>query len=105
MKGSEKQIAWAQDLKTNVIRCIDAVVDANVNCPPELHEQYKDQIEKLVSMWNGRKAKLEACDSAAAIIDYFRPFKASGNLQTDVYSVMGIYNVTPNNGYEFREEK
>ena len=98
MKGSEKQIRWAEDLKENVVKCIDAVVEGNRNAPA----QYKEQADAIVTIWENRKTKLLACDSASKIIDYFQFFKPTGNINSDVMSVNAIYETTLNNGYEFK---
>jgi hypothetical protein len=98
MKGSEKQITWAEELKDNIIKCIDAVVNANRQAPA----QYREQANDVINIWEDRKTKLIACNSASAIIDYFQLFKPTGNINSDVMAVNAIYNTTLNNGYEFK---
>lgn len=100
LNGSEKQIAWAEDLRTNIVKCIDAIVDGNRNHP--MYAQYKEQADAVIAVWEDRKVKLLGCSSAAAIIDYFQSLKFTGDINADVTSVNAIYTVTLNNGYKFK---
>jgi hypothetical protein len=100
MTGSEKQIAWAQGLEKEIVKCIDAVIDGNRNHP--MYAQYKAQADEVISTWEYRKSSLLACNSAPAIIDFFGQFNATGNINKDAASVNAIYTTTLNNGYKFK---
>ena len=100
MKGSEKQIVWAEKLKADVINTIDAMNSMAKSDPR--YEANKARVDAMVTMWETRKTYLSNCNSADFIIDFFRGFSASGNLSEDIRSLQSCYKVHANNGYAFK---
>lgn len=68
MKGTEKQIAWATDIKANIIKVYDGVKAADPSGAA--------MIDKAIEM-------LEAIDDAGLIINLYRSVKFDGDLMHD----------------------
>lgn len=76
MKGSEKQIKWAEDIKCNLVRVYEGVKEAD----PANGAAITAAI-----------AKLEAIDKAAIIIDLYKGIKFNGDLQHDFAAVASCH--------------
>ena len=68
MKGTEKQIKWAEDIKRNLVRVYEAIKQADA-----ANAAYGD----------AAIAKLEAIDEASTIIDLYKRVSFNGDLQHD----------------------
>ncbi len=77
MKGTEKQIAWAQDLKPLAIEAINEgmkafTADARYDASNPKHAA-------VVTLWNKRLANIERCDKAWILIDAMQTLSAKNS--------------------------
>lgn len=69
MKGTEKQIAWAEDIKAAIIEGIDftlAALEQERNNP-----KYAHLVDSRIDQIRNQRAALISCDTAYDIIDCF----------------------------------
>lgn len=79
MKGTEKQVKWAADIRTNIIKTFEAASEAE----PQIKDLAKPYIDRL-----------SADDVYAGdIIDLFKDIRFNGDLQHDLPNVMAVYHV------------
>ena len=72
MKGTEKQIAWAEDIKAATAEAIMALIADGENCAANpKYAAMKGQIEAKIATLNAQLSALNACDTACDIIDCF----------------------------------
>lgn len=67
MKGTEKQIAWAQDLKPLAIEAINAGMQAFTS--DARYDASNPKHAAAVTLWQRRLANIERCDKAWILID------------------------------------
>lgn len=80
MKGTEKQVKWATEIRSNLVKTFESAIAAE----PQLHNVIKPYIDRL-----------SADDvDAGDIIDLFKDIRFRGDLQHDLTSVMSVYHVT-----------
>lgn len=60
------------------------------------------QAKEMVSVLKSRIEKLNVCDYAGHIIEYFKDIRFTGYTNSDFMAVVSNYNITPDNGYNFR---
>ena len=89
MKGTEKQIAWATDIRANVIASFEKFIeDIKVFDAPE---------EIKTANIAGCKERIEALNNAeyaGDIIDLFKDIRFTGDNEKDFPKVMAVYNTT-----------
>lgn len=72
MKGTEKQIAWAEDIKKAVIETMNSMIEmAKASNDPRITEAFREQ---CIAMWAGRIEVVENWESASDIIEAFADF-------------------------------
>lgn len=76
MKGSEKQVKWAEDIKHNLIRVYEGVKSAD----PANGAAITAAI-----------AKLDAIEEAAIIIELYKGIKFTGDMQHDFAAVAACH--------------
>lgn len=82
MKGSEKQIKWAEDIKANLVKTYKGLI-------PMMPEADRPQMEKAIE-------KLNSIEQAGIIIEAYKAVKFSGDLQKDFMAIMTTHrNMTP----------
>lgn len=83
MKGTEKQVKWATEIRFNVIKTFESAAAAE----PQLKDVIQPYIDRLSS------------DDVYAgdIIDLFKDVRFKGELQQDLPNVMAVYRVTVSN--------
>ena len=72
MKGSEKQVAWAMDIKNGMINICDAIIKQFADTIPETAELYtaiKSRCEKFLEMIDTNPATKDASTDAKWWID------------------------------------
>lgn len=79
MKGTEKQIKWATEIRSNLIKTFEAAASAE----PQIKDMITPYIERLTS------DDVHAGD----IIDLFSGIRFNGDLQHDVPAIMAVYHV------------
>lgn len=79
MKGTEKQIKWATEIRANLIKTFEAAISAE----PQLKDVIASYIERIDS------DDIYAGD----IIDLFSGIRFNGDLQHDVPAIMAVYHV------------
>ena len=89
MKGTTKQIAWAAEIRANVINAFEQFISdcKNFDTPEEI---------KTANI-TGAKERIEALNAAeyaSDIIDLFKGIRFSGNNEHDFPAVMAIYRTT-----------
>lgn len=67
MKGTEKQIAWAQDLRPLAIEAINAGMQAVTS--DARYDVSNPKHAAVVALWQKRLANIERCDKAWLLID------------------------------------
>ena len=67
MKGTEKQIAWAQDIQATVIKTIETMVAMTANDPRANTDAARDRIAKVTRALEAVKA----CDNAHDLIEVY----------------------------------
>ena len=81
MKGSEKQINWANE----IIERLDSVMDGIIaNIPSNYNDQQKAMMTNVIE---GMRSNIHSADYAGDIIDLFKDVKAPQDL-------MGMWRVT-----------
>lgn len=92
MKGSAKQIAWAEEIRANVVSSFEKFIeDIKAFDAPE---------EIKVANIAGCRERIEALTSAeyaGDIIDLFKDIRFTGNVEVDFPKVMAVYRVTKAN--------
>ena len=75
MKGTEKQIKWAEEIKTATLEAIDHLIIEG--------QEYKGnpKADALLSKLAGQREALETCEYAGDIIDCFRYIKATDGIK------------------------
>ena len=82
MRGSEKQIRWAEEIKENLIKTYRAVM-------PLLPESDRPSMEQAI-------VKLESIDRAGVIIEAYKGICFCGDPMKDVNKIMACHrNMTP----------
>lgn len=82
MKGSEKQIKWAEDIKANLVKTYMGVI-------PMMPEADRPKMEKAIEMLN-------SIEQAGIIIEAYKAVKFSGVVQKDIMAIMTTHrNMTP----------
>ena len=77
MKGTEKQIAWATDIKATIIDIINTLIADGERCAANPNfAAMQSQINAKMEALNAQKSAIESCDSAKDIIDCFSGIKA-----------------------------
>ena len=72
MKGTEKQIRWAEDIKLAVVETMNGMIEmAKASNDPRVTEALR---EKTIAIWAGRIQVVESWESASDIIDAFAEF-------------------------------
>lgn len=79
MKGSEKQIAWATEIRSNIIKTFEAA-------KAEVDTTTAAQIDNMVD-------RLNNAAYAASIINIFRAVRITGNTYEDVANIMACYHI------------
>ena len=89
MKGSEKQVRWAEEIRNNVVSSFEKFIeDIKAFDAPE---------EIKAANIAGCKERIEALNDAeyaGDIIDLFKDIRFAGSNETDFPKVMAIYNTT-----------
>ena len=81
MKGSEKQINWANE----IIERLDSVMDSIIaNIPSNYNDQQKAMMTNVIE---GMRSSIHSADYAGDIIDLFKDVKTPQDL-------MGMWRVT-----------
>lgn len=80
MKGSEKQIKWAEDIKANIIRVYEGAKAANAGNAAAA-EQFDAAIDKINSI-----------EDAGLIIDLYHLAKFNGDLQHDFAQIAATHH-------------
>ena len=83
MRGTEKQIAWAQEIAARVIKTWEA-----------LREERKDSKNEY-DFATVRIEAIKNAEYAGDIIDLFKDYKPNGDMQHDVMSLAAIYSINP----------
>lgn len=100
MTGTDKQVQQAADLASTVNAAVTGMI-ASIKSDAR-YEQNKAQADKMISMWEDRLSKLNACTDAEYIIDFFGGLKSSGNANQDFAAIQSVYKISLNNGYNFK---
>lgn len=79
MRGSEKQIRWAEDIKVNVLAIIS---DAIAFC--ESSNTSNEQKERFIGQMNTLKYNVENVEYAGDLIEVFKDTKHSGDCKQDI---------------------
>lgn len=67
MKGTEKQVTWAEDIKVTVINTIDAMLAATANDP----RANTDAAKAVRAKFQRARDAVEACEIAADLIEVY----------------------------------
>lgn len=90
MKGSEKQVKWAEEIQSRVINTFERLKAERADNPAEV--AYSD---KMI-------AAVKSAAYASSIINLFKYYHPNGDMQHDVMSLAAIYRVTIPNGDDER---
>lgn len=75
MKGTEKQIIWAEDIKKTVIETMNDMIEmAKASNDPRITEAIREQ---CIAMWTKRIEVVENWEIASDIIEAFADFAKS----------------------------
>lgn len=90
MRGTEKQIAWATEIQSNIVKTLENAIDlmGKVNAPEDIRRK---NIEDT-SAWMDA---IQNADYAGDIIDLFKDIRFSGNLDSDFRALMAKRRITP----------
>lgn len=89
MKGSEKQIAWANDIIETVTSILTVAREAveTENAPADLKAAAIHNINTKIDAIRG-------AEYASDIINLFKGIRKTGNAMADAQNVMAVYNVS-----------
>ena len=89
MKGSEKQVRWAEEIKNNVVSSFEKFAEdiKAFDAPEEIKAAN-------IAGCKERIDALNAAEYAGDIIDLFKDIRFTGSNETDFPKVMAIYNTT-----------
>lgn len=92
MKGSAKQIAWAEEIRANVVSSFDKFIEdiKAFDAPEEVKAAN-------IAGCQERIEALNAAEYAGDIIDLFKDIRFTGNVDVDFPKVMAVYRVTKAN--------
>lgn len=82
MKGTEKQVTWAEDIKANVLKVFEDVKPLAAKEP------------KAIERINAMAAALESAEYAGDVINLFKGFHPSGNTMKDFAWIASTYKMT-----------
>lgn len=89
MRGTEKQIAWAIEIRNNVIRALDDVCDELAK-----HAEEDPDAKTSVAIYKEREARLLNEDVYAGdIINLFKDCVFNGDVRHDGLSVLSVYKI------------
>ena len=72
MKGTEKQITWAEDIKKAVIETMNDMIEmAKASNDPRITEAFRMQ---CITMWENRIEVVENWENASDVIEAFADF-------------------------------
>lgn len=77
MTGSEKQIAWAQEIQSAAVESIRFTMEASKEAPE--YDENNPEIRAGLELWERRIRNIENCAHARNIIDNFKGVKASNS--------------------------
>lgn len=89
MKGSEKQIKWANDIVETVTSILTAARETIVT-----EEAPADVKAAAVENINTKIDAIRGAEYAADIINLFKGIRKSGDIMADAQNVMAVYNVS-----------
>lgn len=90
MLGSEKQVKWATEIRDNVVKTLQAVIN---DFSPMASSN--EMVRKNIADVNERINRLSADGvHAADIIDLFKGIRFSGDYKVDFERVISVYRVT-----------
>lgn len=89
MKGTEKQIAWAEDIRRNVISTFQRYIEEikNYDAPEEIKSANIGESNRRVDALNG-------AEYAGDIIDLFKDIRFTGDIEKDFPKVVSVYRIT-----------
>lgn len=88
MRGSEKQIAWAEDIKENLLKTYAQFrADMEAKCPDE-----KIKAANLAGI-DARVEAIKAAEYAGDLIDIFGDIHFTGNVEEDMPEILSVYRV------------
>lgn len=82
MNGTDKQIQWAEEIRARVVSVLERLKAERADQPAEV--EYAD---KLIDAING-------AEYAGSVINLFKGFRPTGDMQHDVMSLASIYRIT-----------
>lgn len=88
MRGSEKQIRWAEDIKVNVLAIIS---EAIVAC--EKSSISDAQKEAFVGQMNTLRYNVENVEYAGELIDVFGSLKHTGDYKSDIKALKSALRI------------
>lgn len=90
MKGTEKQIKWAEEIRANIIKTLERALCDLKNELPE----NDPQLAQILKVWDARIAALNTCEYADDIIELFKGVKFTGDYTVDSQKLMPVYRVS-----------
>lgn len=89
MKGTDKQIAWATDIQSNVIASFEKFIEdiQTFDAPEEIKAAN-------IAGCRERIEALNAAEYAGDIIGLFKDIRFTGDNEKDFPKVMAVYNTT-----------
>lgn len=88
MKGSEKQIKWANDIIETVVSILTDSLE--VIKTESIPENMRTEAERNI---NGKIDAIKSADYAGDIISLFKGIRRSGDVNADAASVVAVYRV------------
>lgn len=89
MKGSEKQIAWANDIVETVTSILTVAREAI-----ETEDAPADLKASAIQNINTKIDAIRSAEYAADVINLFKGIRKTGNAMADAQNVMAVYNVS-----------
>lgn len=89
MLGTEKQIKWATEIRTNVVKTLQAVIaDLQVMSNNDMARRNISDIQVRIDLLNAENVH------AGDIIDLFKDVRFSGDHRQDFEKVISVYRVS-----------
>lgn len=91
MKGTEKQIAWAEDIQKAAIETINTVME-QAKADPKYNPN-DPMMAAMIEKWESRRSAIEACDYAGDLINLFSRVSPKNSAMENLKALKSAYKV------------
>ena len=100
MKGTEKQIAWAEDIKATVVKTIETMIAMTANDPRANTDAARARIAKVTRALEAVKS----CDKAHDLIEVYGDVTSRRSERENLGMVLAILRNRDHRQYDTKEQ-